>query len=397
MDDPGTSISATTTPSTKNETEQVSTTQESSSLTFPIESAATTSATRATFGLAKDAPTIPRVARRFDGFPTWDRLLQDWNEEIQLYLEEVGAQAQEGYSMSNYGRGTATRDNIIVEDKISTINDTGTMTVTSPTPKPPVVEDEEEDTFKLESKKKVTVSMPIPQPAQPGEQVLPHTDIADKSKRLLIVTTAALPWRTGTAVNPLLRAAYLLDGRRDAGGSVTILLPWLERPEDQDRVYGVNNGFVTPEDQEEYIRTWLRDSADMPQASNELNIQWYTAWQNKVENSIYSMGDITAQLSAEEVDICILEEPEHLNWYVQWTFSADSIIFCLTRKSLQVPCPRRKLDKKVQTRGRYSSHELLSICARSAGGSDSREYNGSFFFNRKCWISFHSFKFHRTF
>ena len=38
-------------------------------------------------------------------------------------------------------------------------------------------------------------------------------------------------------------------------------------------------------------------------------------WQNKAENSVYSMGDITALIPKDEVDICILEEPEHLNWY----------------------------------------------------------------------------------
>jgi hypothetical protein len=344
-DDPGTSRRASTTTtsttaassafSENNETQGLSVSQESSlsssTLTSQTDSAATTTATNATpstspssWGFPKD-PTL-RLARRFEGFPTWDRLLQDWSEEIQLYLEEVDAQAQEGYSMSNYGRGSAMRDVISAENKTSTINDTAVTNVTATTPEPAVEEGEEEAFFKLESKKKtVSSTMPIPQPAQPGEEVLPHTDIADKSKRILIVTTASLPWRTGTAVNPLLRAAYLLDGRREAGGSVTLLLPWLERPEDQDRVYGANNGFATPEDQEEYIRTWLRDSANMPQASNELNIQWYTAWQNKVENSIYSMGDITAQLSSEEVDICILEEPEHLNWYVKF--------FCIRHNS----------------------------------------------------------------
>lgn len=92
------------------------------------------------------------------------------------------------------------------------------------------------------------------------------------------------------------------------------MLPWLERQADQENVYGVNNTFDTPDDQEAYIRTWLRESAGMEQASEDLKIRWYTAWQNRVENSIYSMGDITALTPADEVDICILEEPEHLNW-----------------------------------------------------------------------------------
>ena len=50
--------------------------------------------------------------------------------------------------------------------------------------------------------------------------------------------------------------------------------------------------FTKPEDQEESIRTWLRDTANMKSASEELNIQWYTAWQEVLENSLYSMGDL---------------------------------------------------------------------------------------------------------
>lgn len=271
---------------------------------------------------------------RFEGFPSWERMLLDWSDEIQDYLDQASEDIQEyldqasedseaGYLFANYGRPATNR----------------TAAATS-TPEPPlVVAVKSNNTAVAELASEVEGQldafvddaviekgpivggvtskrpMPIPAPAKLGEEMLPHTDISDKSKRILIVTTAALPWKTGTAVNPLLRAAYLTKGRKEAGGSVTLMLPWLERKDDQIRVYGAATVFATPADQDEYIRTWLRESADMKAASEELNIEWYTAWQNKVENSIYSMGDITAVVSADQVDICILEEPEHLNWY----------------------------------------------------------------------------------
>jgi hypothetical protein len=133
---------------------------------------------------------------------------------------------------------------------------------------------------------------PKPRPVAPGDAVLPHTDIADPSKNVWIVTTGALPWMTGTAVNPLLRAAYLSTGRAVAGGSVTLMLPWVEREADQLCVYGRGRMFDSPDEQEAYVRAWLRDAAGMADASVELRIRWYTAWQEVLENSLYSMGDI---------------------------------------------------------------------------------------------------------
>lgn len=239
--------------------------------------------------------------RRFEGFPSWERLLQDWSEDIQDYLDQVNEENEaSGYSIgltpvqtNGYSRRTdEVRDQPFgaEEGPLPSINTTNTpngslesLTTSSQTP------------------------FAAPKPAEPGELVLPHTSISNQ--RILIVTTASLPWRTGTAVNPLLRAAYLVPHC----SNVTLLLPWLERREDQTRVYG--SVFDSPEAQEETLRTWLSDTAALPEAAALLHIQWYTAWQNPVENSIYSMGDITSLVESADHDICILEEPEHLNWY----------------------------------------------------------------------------------
>ena len=159
-------------------------------------------------------------------------------------------------------------------------------------------------------------------------------------RRYHIVTTAALPWMTGTAVNPLLRAAYLnraareeeraelkrqqeerendtvaaetlpvespdndtdalvtsssseLDMNRnpstesDGGkptpstsprspdfrprsGAVTLVVPWLRSVEDRKRVYGNDRFFNSKEEQEAYIRDWLREMAGMPEEATK--------------------------------------------------------------------------------------------------------------------------------
>lgn len=241
--------------------------------------------------------------KRFEGFPSWERILQDWSDDVQEYMDRVEEESSE-YPMSTFGMPH------------SQLNAEGEKKMKPPKAVEPqkVVKDDQQPDERSDTKSKKKINLPVPTPAKQGDEVLPHTDLADKSKRVWIVTTAALPWMTGTAVNPLLRAAYMTEGRSESGGSVTLMIPWLERRRDQETVYGKDRVFESPEEQEEFIRTWIREKAELPEASEKLNIGWYTAWQSKIENSIYSMGDITALIPKEDVDICILEEPEHLNW-----------------------------------------------------------------------------------
>ena len=93
-------------------------------------------------------------------------------------------------------------------------------------------------------------------------------DLSDKERHVAIVTTASLPWMTGTAVNPLFRAAYLSQSSRQ---KVTLLVPWLCKM-DQELVYPGNLTFSSPEEQEIYIRNWLEERTGL---KADFNISFY--------------------------------------------------------------------------------------------------------------------------
>jgi len=141
---------------------------------------------------------------------------------------------------------------------------------------------------------------------------------------------------TGTSINPLLRAAYLAIDRPP--GKVTLMVPWLEMT-DQNFTYPPSVRFNDPSEQERYVRDWLvkqvskylrvfkpchfssitqdinEFQANLPIAAERLDIRFYAGRYHDEFNSIFAMGDITDLIPDNEADFCVLEEPEHLNWY----------------------------------------------------------------------------------
>lgn len=79
-----------------------------------------------------------------------------------------------------------------------------------------------------------------------------YSDLSQDGRHVTIVTTAALPWMTGTSINPLLRAAHL--SRR--GVEVCLCLPWLQ-PDDQHNIFRGDQCFAHPDEQEVVVRQWL--------------------------------------------------------------------------------------------------------------------------------------------
>jgi len=205
------------------------------------------------------------------------------------------------------------------------------------------------------------------------QQPIPASDISNPNRTICIVTTAAMPWRTGTAVNPLLRALYLIKYQNEAkvkeeekdqkdkkekeqayykivepgilqqssskvaadesstgavsssedtkqhkkkGGSVVLVIPWLEAEEDRIKLYGTSNSFSNSSQQEEWIRNYSATNCKMPKEAQQLIILWYPAFYLAGFGSIFPKVDLCNFIpSSLNVDVVILEEPEHLNWF----------------------------------------------------------------------------------
>jgi len=137
------------------------------------------------------------------------------------------------------------------------------------------------------------------------------SNLRGPDRHFTIITTAALPWRTGTAVNPLLRALYLAK----SGRPVILYIPFLEKA-DQGYVFAEGVSFSSPEEQEKVVREWCEERAKMDLNALNLQFRWYPAKYTLNLGSIFPTGDCTQNLRpSDPKDVLILEEPEHLCWF----------------------------------------------------------------------------------
>lgn len=95
-----------------------------------------------------------------------------------------------------------------------------------------------------------------------ADAITADSDLSRPDRKIWVVTTAALPWRTGTSVNPLARALYLTRGRPKY--AVTLMIPFLPDKEEQAKLFGKDVIFETPEEQEEWIREYCKTRVNCP-------------------------------------------------------------------------------------------------------------------------------------
>ena len=149
--------------------------------------------------------------------------------------------------------------------------------------------------------------------ARNGTAPTAASDLRCDGRRIAVFTTAALPWMTGTSINPLLRAAHLAT----AGYPTTLVLPWLE-PEQQPTLFPEGLTFASPGDQASWVHRWLTSAGfDEAQLAQRLVLRWYPAIYEEFLGAIIQRSgvDVTQVVPPAERDCAILDEPEHLNWY----------------------------------------------------------------------------------
>eukprot|EP00891_Asterochloris_glomerata_P002161 jgi/Astpho2/2161/e_gw1.00040.194.1_t len=222
---------------------------------------------------------------------------------------------------------------------------------------------------------------------------------------------------TGTAVNPLLRAAYL--SREGEQPKVTLMIPWLGK-HDQRAVFSDGKTFDTPEQQEAYVREWAQKRTGF---KSNFRVTFYPGRYAAEKGSILPVGDPTKYIADHEADVAVLEEPEHLNWYHhgrRWTDKFDHVVGIIHTNYLdyarreeggdlkekflkalnswvcRVHCHKVvKLSDAVQQLPRQTTefvhgvpHQFLDVGEKKAQQPDSRESRfgrGAYFMGKAVW------------
>lgn len=126
---------------------------------------------------------------------------------------------------------------------------------------------------------------------------------------------------TGTAVNPLLRAAYLA---RRGLHEVTLVVPFI--PVDEQKTLHPNNVFESPEQQETFVRNWVKERCGFNVPNLKLN--FYPGRYATDKMSIIPVGDVSSHIKNSN-DVAVLEEPEHLNWFhtgPRWSDTFEHVV-----------------------------------------------------------------------
>jgi hypothetical protein len=156
------------------------------------------------------------------------------------------------------------------------------------------------------------------------DEPMEFSDISDPTRHIWIVTTASLPWRTGTSINPFLRALHFVRRRLHLYhsdkivGKVSLVIPWINDMEDAMKLYGgvvTEKGEKGKEQQIQWMKSYAINQCGMSDEIKHLNILFYDAEYWVSFGSIFPSVDICSLIPFDEADIAILEEPEHLNWF----------------------------------------------------------------------------------
>ena len=125
----------------------------------------------------------------------------------------------------------------------------------------------------------------------------------DSTYDVVVVTTAALPWRTGPAYFSLWHAA----GLTALGLRAAYVIPWLGA-RSQQKLWG-DTRFSSFTDQ----AAWLADEASRIGAPPLPRVQGYRGHYSAMLRSIVPSHSVFRDLPSARV--VLLEEPEHLCWH----------------------------------------------------------------------------------